>query len=212
MLYTAITRAKFQSTLLQEERHYVIPIHYVIPSFQSTLLQEERHQQGHRKGAFMNFNPRSYKRSDIVSQTISKAFTISIHAPTRGATPAISVGDIPLSISIHAPTRGATCEILKLTPDYYDFNPRSYKRSDMSLYLYYLQLIISIHAPTRGATFHLRLFHISCINFNPRSYKRSDRIFFTKQTKWIDFNPRSYKRSDSKNAQYSLCISAIIIA
>ena len=49
---------------------------------------------------------------------------------------------------------------------------------------------ISIHAPTRGAT----------EDFAP--YER----------KAENFNPRSYKRSDSKNAQYSLCISAIIIA
>ena len=78
------------------------------------------------------------------------------------------------SISIHAPTRGATeferCE----KPEGVYFNPRSYKRSDMVLF-FCPQILqdfnprsykrsdkracvkhgigrISIHAPTRGAT------------------------------------------------------------
>ena len=49
---------------------------------------------------------------------------------------------------------------------------------------------LSIHAPTRGATSESEQWKIRAESFNPRSYKRSD----------------------SKNAQYSLCISAIIIA
>ena len=34
----------------------------------------------------LNFNPRSYKRSDSLSQSFSATLPISIHAPTRGAT------------------------------------------------------------------------------------------------------------------------------
>ena len=68
-------------------------------------------------------------------------------------------------------------EILKLTPDYYAFNPRSYKRSDtphvhITQTLTYFQStllqeerrienvkklfpkFLSIHAPTRGATLY----------------------------------------------------------
>ena len=93
---------------------------------------------------------------------------------------------------------------------------------------------ISIHAPTRGATAIARPSVVKMEYFNPRSYKRSDDIFNSfllmfhifqstllqeerqgekNMVKNItNFNPRSYKRSDSKNAQYSLCISAIIIA
>ena len=56
--------------------------------------------------------------------------TISIHAPTRGATPSRSLTMSPISISIHAPTRGAT------RLDFFAQNGFS----------------ISIHAPTRGAT------------------------------------------------------------
>ena len=101
--------------------------------FQSTLLQEERH-----------------------SPTCCHKFSvkISIHAPTRGATKATLCIPLMLSISIHAPTRGATFTTSKskegeeifqstllqeerqhphpvLQPHPYDFNPRSYKRSDV---------------------------------------------------------------------------------
>ena len=56
--------------------------------------------------------------------------SISIHAPTRGATACLERGDDYDDISIHAPTRGAT----------------SGQRCPLSYFL------ISIHAPTRGAT------------------------------------------------------------
>ena len=61
--------------------------------------------------------------------------SISIHAPTRGATVAEYIFVLLFSISIHAPTRGAT--------DFYTVPTHSGQ--------------ISIHAPTRGATKLYRL-------------------------------------------------------
>ena len=55
---------------------------------------------------------------------------ISIHAPTRGATPATRLADMPLSISIHAPTRGATEAHRQQRATELNFNPRSHERSD----------------------------------------------------------------------------------
>ena len=55
-----------------------------------------------------NFNPRSHERSDLINLTINIAASISIHAPTRGATMCFVSALFPLQISIHAPTRGAT--------------------------------------------------------------------------------------------------------
>ena len=57
------------------------------------------------------------------------------------------------SISIHAPTRGATkFEIYNIIAKH-DFNPRSYERSDFVMFDEIPELkYISIHAPTRGAT------------------------------------------------------------
>ena len=57
-----------------------------------------------------------------------------------------------LSISIHAPTRGATVVKNSKREPIYNFNPRSYKRSDD------IEIMIEV----------------SQQNFNPRSYKRSD--------------------------------------
>ena len=82
-----------------------------------------------------------------------KLHIISIHAPTRGATPyGLLTANVRLFqstllqeerlaetlrsgestvISIHAPTRGATLSILRVSFSSKDFNPRSYKRSDL---------------------------------------------------------------------------------
>ena len=65
-----------------------------------------------------------------VRSPVFSKLCISIHAPTRGATIKNSVNNGKQLISIHAPTRGAT------------------------FYLHFIinNTIISIHAPTRGAT------------------------------------------------------------
>ena len=79
------------------------------PLFQSTLLQEER---------------------QLFNKWLEENYGISIHAPTRGATPWLLKDFYNIMISIHAPTRGATVE-----KDFYNKT-----------------MEISIHAPTRGAT------------------------------------------------------------
>ena len=123
-----------------------------------------------------NFNPRSHERSDHKRQTVcqrckrfqstlpreerrlqpygmSQLHTISIHAPTRGATLPSETGSSAIKISIHAPTRGATKKLygtqLRLTFQstlpreerrvqrcplsyFFNFNPRSHERSDYS--------------------------------------------------------------------------------
>ena len=79
--------------------------------------------------------------------------TISIHAPTRGATSNGTIKQRPRAISIHAPTRGATQTVLQgLVLSLY-FNPRSHEGSDDFDLDYTDYEDISIHAPTRGATF-----------------------------------------------------------
>ena len=102
----------------------------------------------------INFNPRSYKRSDMVVWREYGWVTV---------------------ISIHAPTRGATCSVMRKCSAPCYFNPRSYKRSDeedtimANIYALFQSTLlqeerrrwcgqkfdwsdISIHAPTRGAT------------------------------------------------------------
>ena len=81
----------------------------------------------------LHFNPRSYKRSDVLLTYDKAQNKISIHAPTRGATILLSQSsgntqfqstllqeerqyrvyeeDLIKFISIHAPTRGATAKM-----------------------------------------------------------------------------------------------------
>ena len=100
---------QFQSTLPQGERPYKDLMANIMLGFQSTLPQGERHCQ---------------------SQDFQSQSTISIHAPTRGA------------------TKCNTKHIMHMD----NFNPRSHKGSDGTMLLLRVQMIISIHAPTRGAT------------------------------------------------------------
>ena len=99
------------------------------------------------------FNPRSYKRSDRYKIILSSPPTLSIHAPTRGATSLFLFSFSVTSLSIHAPTRGATLHNYLTLCYVKAFNPRSYKRSDVKIKIGFDMLVLSIHAPTRGATF-----------------------------------------------------------
>ncbi len=99
---------------------------------------------------------------------------ISIHAPTRGATTTYA-GTVRLSaISIHAPTRGATKAALPIP-------------SNMG---------ISIHAPTRGATPFQPLHQTLRLNFNSRTYTRCDSFSCTAADTASYFNSRTYTRCD----------------
>ena len=57
--------------------------------------------------------------------------TVSIHAPTKGATTVSDVNDGQDGVSIHAPTKGATLRKIEA---------------------FALGIPVSIHAPTKGAT------------------------------------------------------------
>ena len=100
--------------------------------------------------------------------------SVSIHAPTRGATHAALNTFVGALVSIHAPTRGATDNGFSVCPhndsfnprphkggdnghrvkdrDDDGFNPRPHKGGDMESAEHSPTLRVSIHAPTRGAT------------------------------------------------------------
>ena len=99
--------------------------------FQSTLPREERPR------ALLIYIP---------------DYTISIHAPTRGATKSTALLKLIRKISIHAPTRGATRTRKEFRLLVQNFNPRSHERSDNYQCSLLSHFSISIHAPTRGAT------------------------------------------------------------
>ena len=122
---------EFQSTPLREGRPFSESSQSSSKAFQSTPLREGRLERAD---------------DDHVQATVS------IHAPTRGATDGRwSSWQRPL-VSIHAPTRGATtCA------------HRGNRRD-----------AVSIHAPTRGATPRWLRSHGHLLGFNPRPYERGD--------------------------------------
>ena len=128
--------------------------------------------------AMASFNPRTHTGCDVVKITDSLIVTVSIHAPTRGATRYHAGLVHRHEVSIHAPTRGATT-----VGDYgylrsRGFNPRTHTGCDFTqtgINLFFL--LVSIHAPTRGATNLLVPYPgvISC--FNPRTHTGCDMSF-----------------------------------
>ena len=86
-------------------------IFYSLRRFQSTLPRGERPQYRTIIHSIVYFNPRSHEGSDgnMLLQLLSTV--ISIHAPTRGATPMLQLRYSRKPISIHAPTRGATRQV-----------------------------------------------------------------------------------------------------
>ena len=123
--------ALFQSTHPLGVRPHFIRCVITTRRFQST------HPLGVRRRVRLSmilrpcFNPRTHSGCD---KAICEEYTevwVSIHAPTRGATPLSYEIIQSLVVSIHAPTRGATI---------------------VSAYLQN-QILVSIHAPTRGATY-----------------------------------------------------------
>ena len=98
-----------------------------------------------------DFNPRSHKGSDL-SRTSSKHWKhISIHAPTRGATPK-KAGYADSRLFQSTLPQGERQVDLLIWGLYKNFNPRSHKGSD-------LPIICNIKM---------------LVNFNPRSHKGSD--------------------------------------
>ena len=82
------------------------------------------------------------------------------------------------TISIHAPTRGATSYRRQGRPQGADFNPRSHERSDKtSLEVEEWLKVISIHAPTRGAT--MLLFGMLILLLFQSTLPREERHFLS---------------------------------
>ena len=145
-----------------------------------------------------DFNPRSHEGSDNVRAQGRHNPGISIHAPTKGATPVSMYSVLRMMISIHAPTKGAT------RPETAEHRQRP----------------ISIHAPTKGATGNgisdnpegkfqstlprrerLRGYNHSCFfkYFNPRSHEGSDTFRTGCHSTYSHFNPRSHEGSDEQH-------------
>ena len=78
---------------------------------------------------------------------------VSIHAPTKGATFLFRGNTHSQGVSIHAPTKGATGVVCSDFLFRKCFNPRTHKGCDQRCRCSRLIYSVSIHAPTKGATY-----------------------------------------------------------
>ena len=130
----------------------------ITPEFQSTLPREERRRLVRLFRSKFDFNPRSHERSDATPTTSRRQSSISIHAPTRGATS--SSGDYSQEVENFNPRSHERSDSQQQSDSGMerDFNPRSHERSDFTKKTFpQSPKSISIHAPTRGATSTLLL-------------------------------------------------------
>ena len=133
----------------------------------------------------------------LVRQIVIMTYeSVSIHAPTRGATLHGSVLRRGIRVSIHAPTRGATHAFCDLCYSYkfQSTHPHGVrpllKSGDIIAYK------VSIHAPTRGATLLER--HTEGVDefqsTHPHGVRHPIPILVSP---WICFNPRTHTGCDS---------------
>ena len=106
--------------------------------------------QGNMYRSFQSTHPRGVRLK--LSTNPVTARTVSIHAPARGATAALSSSSTHCPVSIHAPARGATPTRLSV-------------RTALS---------VSLHAPARGATPCFAGHNSFAGRFNPRTREGCD--------------------------------------
>ena len=99
--------------------------------------------------------------------------SVSIHAPTRGATYTGFINNLRLNVSIHAPTRGATKKDCFNCP----------------------YINVSIHAPTRGATL-AKMIADRCGMFQFTRPQGARLIIITLFLTRLSFNSRAHKGRD----------------
>ena len=207
----------FQSTLPQGERPVCGGLLGALGIFQSTLPQGERPYIQNQTRHFVYFNPRSHKGSDGTEYEIKFGNEISIHAPTRGATPYNAIAAAASEFQSTLPQGERRCTSLGAQVQQPYFNPRSHKGSDRTPQLRWHYKEISIHAPTRGATTYTSIYQANAIisihaptrGATPgRNYRgcrqrfqstlpQGERLFLRiMRLLMANFNPRSHKGSD----------------
>ena len=126
---------------------------------------------------------------------VDQSFTVSIHAPTRGATTAAREAVLSRVVSIHAPTRGATLIYSSILPVsvFQSTHPHGVRLDLLGLARQKLQ--VSIHAPTRGATL-TRMFRQNGTGFNPRTHTGCDQLAKSLTSLACCFNPRTHTGCD----------------
>ena len=128
--------------------------------------------------------------------------SISIHAPTKGATVTHSEALQLIAFQSTLPRRERRFIYIS-SSCCTDFNPRSHEGSDVYYNVTIDNREISIHAPTKGATVTVIVWHHAITDFNPRSHEGSDPMCFFIISPSINFNPRSHEGSDQRGSSTS---------
>ena len=120
------------------------------------------------------FNPHSHEGSDGIRLDVYKLFVISIHTPTKGATPPATKAANKLSISIHTPTKGATTAaniLQQIVPRFQSTLPRRERLPLLSIVTTSLsfQSTLPRRERRKGANLLRKL-----RDFNPHSHEGSD--------------------------------------
>ena len=186
-------------------------------TFQSTLPRGERQTTNSSCIVFHHFNPRSHEGSDVKSAVTFIQQTISIHAPTRGATFIALVSSLSYGFQSTLPRGERQQRDQRHSRNCY-FNPRSHEGSDYSrlwallLHQYFnprshegsdsisfdicTMTAISIHAPTRGATeVDPAKYYDQGISIHAPT-RGATRRFLKFSPEQGNFNPRSHEGSD----------------
>ena len=174
-LSTLSTKTIFQSTLPRRERRKIDRLCSLRSYFNPRSREGSDRSGKDNKKRLIHFNPRSREGSDSPSPVKSHfSFTISIHAPAKGATSnSFFILLCPLFQStLPRRERPRGCALLQTL---LDFNPRSREGSDI----------------------HQSRQRLTVLNFNPRSREGSDvRLHQHFVLLLYHFNPRSREGSD----------------
>ena len=102
------------------------------------------------------------------------------------------------TISIHAPTKGATLGMFDIEHQTIDFNPRSHEGSDYNTHDASNCFSNNFNPRSHeGSDMFVASRTPSALNFNPRSHEGSDTICKRNWYAICYFNPRSHEGSDS---------------
>ena len=143
--------------------------------FQSTHphgVRQDKDGEPYYANTFQSTHPHGV-RPEIIERDLA-ALSVSIHAPTRGATLPNSSTCFCNDVSIHAPTRGATTYAHKDIAFNFGFNPRTHTGCDSLVKI----LFFGFHS------------------FNPRTHTGCDIITPVKYTSTLSFNPRTHTGCD----------------
>ena len=141
--------------------------------FQSTHPRGVRRLSTGSSRRSIGFNPRTHEGCDIIGRKRRKFFSVSIHAPTRGATRQNCVrGSVTLFQSTH---------------------PRGVRLLSVRSYV---ENVVFQSTHPRGVRLPVVIVFSACKSFNPRTHEGCDR-WQGKSVKTIKrFNPRTHEGCD----------------